>query len=118
MGEPVEGKYLVGTSGWSYKHWRGAFYPDTLGAGKWLEFYAENFSTVEVNYSFYRLPSEKTLDGWVQRSPEGFKFTLKASKAITHTRKLRDCDDELGRFFAMASRMDSYNGFVSRMQRP
>ncbi|HUV87416.1 MAG TPA: DUF72 domain-containing protein [bacterium] len=83
-------EYLVGTSGWDYDHWKGRFYPEDVPKRRRLEFYAREFATVEVNYSFYRWPSEKTLAGWRERTPEGFRFTLKAPRTITHLKKLRD----------------------------
>lgn len=74
----------IGTSGYSYKHWLGTFYPQGLPADRWLTYYAEHFNTVEVNYSFYHIPSQKTLKGWVQKTPIPFRFALKASRGITH----------------------------------
>lgn len=79
----------VGTSGWSYKHWRGVFYPSSLPSRRWLEYYSGRFATAEVNYSFYRLPSESTLRAWVETVPAGFLFAVKGSRYITHVLRLR-----------------------------
>lgn len=86
----MSAEYVIGTSGWNYDHWKGRFYPEDVPKRRWLDFYAQVFNTVEVNYSFYRWPSEKTLAGWYERSPENFKFTLKAPRTITHLKRLRD----------------------------
>ncbi len=90
----------VGTSGWAYGDWRGIFYPRGLRQGEWLAHYARFFDTVEVNASFYRLPSEKLIAGWLARTPDGFRFAVKAWRAITHFRRLRECEDLLADFFA------------------
>ncbi|HET6779312.1 MAG TPA: DUF72 domain-containing protein, partial [Gemmatimonadales bacterium] len=88
----------VGTSGWSYKEWKGSFYPPKLPAGAMLRHYASRFSAVEVNNSFYRIPTETVLAGWAaQVSPE-FQFILKASRRITHNHRLTDRDGSLGYF--------------------
>jgi uncharacterized protein YecE (DUF72 family) len=90
---------FIGTSGWSYKHWKDRFYPSEIPQRKWLEYYARFFNTVELNASFYRLPSEATVLNWYKRVPPGFSFTIKASRVITHLRKLKDCDDPLNLFY-------------------
>jgi uncharacterized protein YecE (DUF72 family) len=89
---------LVGTSGWSYKEWKGSFYPEKLAAEGMLNFYASRFPTVEVNNSFYRIPSEKVLAGWAGQVPADFRFVLKASRRITHNNRLKDEDGSLGYF--------------------
>ncbi|MFO8050814.1 MAG: DUF72 domain-containing protein [Thermoplasmatota archaeon] len=89
----------MGTSGWYYDEWSGEFYPGDLKKKRWLEFYAEHFDTVEVNASFYRLPSEKMLKSWKKRSPEDFLFVLKGSRMITHKKRLKDAGDHLSRFY-------------------
>ena len=81
---------LIGTSGWQYDHWRGRFYPGDVPKGRWLEHFAARFPTVEVNNSFYRLPSEHAFAGWRHRTPDGFVFAVKASRYITHVRRLND----------------------------
>ena len=81
--------YYIGTSGWHYPHWRGRFYPDDLPAHEWLRYYAQHLDSVEINASFYRLPSMSAVRSWVQDAPANFTFALKASRYITHMRKLR-----------------------------
>ena len=93
----------IGTSGYNYPEWKGTFYPETLPASKMLPFYAERFSTVEINYTFYRTPTEKILEGWNQATPERFKLTLKAPRRITHDARLRDCGDRVRQFLDTAS---------------
>jgi uncharacterized protein YecE (DUF72 family) len=93
----------VGTSGYNYPEWKGTFYPETLPAAKMLPYYAEHFPTVEINYTFYRAPNEKILDGWNKATPERFKLTLKAPKRITHDRRLRDCADPVRQFLETAA---------------
>jgi uncharacterized protein YecE (DUF72 family) len=80
----------VGTSGYNYPEWKGSFYPEDLSAAKMLPYYAERLSTVEINYTFYRAPNKKILEGWSAQTPEHFKFTLKAPKKITHEARLKD----------------------------
>jgi uncharacterized protein YecE (DUF72 family) len=93
-------RVLVGTSGYTYRHWwDGVFYPRTLPQKEWLEFYSQFFDTVELNVSFYRLPNRKTFEGWYQRTPGGFLFSVKGSRFSTHIKRLRDCKEPLGVFF-------------------
>lgn len=80
----------TGTSGWSYKEWKGAFYPDDLADGDMLSYYADRLGSVEVNNTFYRMPRREVLEGWAEQVPEGFRFVLKASRRITHQAKLGD----------------------------
>lgn len=91
-------RLLVGTSGWSYDHWSGCFYPEHLPAADRLTFYAERFSTVEINATFYRLPSESTVSHWRDGVPTDFRFAVKGSRYITHIRRLADTDDAVARF--------------------
>jgi uncharacterized protein YecE (DUF72 family) len=88
----------VGTSGWHYGHWRGPFYPDNLSADRFLAYYAARFHTVEINNSFYRLPSERALATWRDIAPPGFIFAVKASRFITHLKKLKDPERSLAPF--------------------
>lgn len=88
----------IGTSGFQYPEWKGAFYPETLATAKMLGYYSERFSTTEVNYTFRHLPSAKTLDRWGIETPANFRFSLKAPQRITHFAKLRDCDQLLEYF--------------------
>lgn len=83
-------KIFIGTSGWSYEHWEGVFYPAGIKKPSWLDFYAEHFSTVEINNSFYRLPKKDTFRKWADITPEGFIFSVKASRYITHIKRLKD----------------------------
>ena len=93
----------IGTSGYNYPEWRGSFYPEKLAAAKMLPYYAEHFSTVEINYTFYRAPHEKILQGWSSATPDGFRLTLKAPKRITHDARLRECDDRVRQFLETAA---------------
>ncbi|MBN1691521.1 MAG: DUF72 domain-containing protein [Dehalococcoidia bacterium] len=96
-------QYLIGASGWHYNDWRGLFYPVGLPPSKWLEFYSNNFATVELNYSFYRQPTEKAYLKWTNNTHAGFKFAVKVNRYITHVKKLRDIKEPLARFFERAS---------------
>jgi uncharacterized protein YecE (DUF72 family) len=88
---------LIGTSGYSYDHWwNGVFYPPNLPKRKWLEFYAKNFETVELNVSFYRLPKKEAFESWHHRTPDDFCFAVKGSRFITNTKRLKDCRQPLG----------------------
>jgi len=93
----------IGTSGYNYPEWKGSFYPATLPAAKMLPYYAERFPTVEINYTFYRTPTEKIVEGWSQATPAQFRLTLKAPKRITHDARLRDCADRVRQFLETAA---------------
>jgi uncharacterized protein YecE (DUF72 family) len=108
----VQNKIHIGTSGWSYKHWRGLFYPDKLAAGKWLDYYKGTFSTTEINGSFYRLPTEETVRKWTEGVPEDFLFCPKISRYLTHMKKLRDPEEPLERFFSIFGTMTKKMGPV------
>src|SRR5687767_9600888 len=88
----------VGTSGYNYPEWRGSFYPEKFSSDKMLPFYAARFPTVEINYTFYRMPTENLLAGWAAATPERFTFTLKAPRRITHDARLQRCEDSLQAF--------------------
>lgn len=94
--------YYVGTSGWHYDHWRDRFYPDKLAKADWLEFYATHFTTVELNSSFYRLPSEDAFTTWRDSSPGNFIFAVKVSRFITHIKRLKNNGDAVGKFISRA----------------
>lgn len=97
-------KTFVGTSGWNYKHWRdNVFYPDGLPQNKWLEYYAGFFSTVELNVTFYRLPSKETFKHWHEITPKKFCFVAKGSRFITHIKRLNDIKDPLRLFLKNVS---------------
>src|SRR5688572_2379109 len=85
----------VGTSGYAYPEWKGTFYPKDLPASRFLAHYAERFDTVEINATFYRLPSASTVEGWARGVPPGFLYSLKASQRITHIKRLRDASSEV-----------------------
>ena len=89
----------VGTSGWQYADWHERFYPSDLPQARWLAHYARTFRTVEVNSSFYRLPSRETVQRWAGSVPDGFVFAFKASRYLTHIRRLRDCAEPLQRMW-------------------
>jgi len=95
-------KIHVGTSGWAYDHWSEVFYPKDCPKSKWLDFYTKHFSTVELNASFYRLPKPQTFEGWSKKTPDNFLWAVKASRYITHIRRIRDVQEPLERFFSSA----------------
>ena len=90
-------KISVGTSGYSYKEWKGSFYPEDLSAAKMLPYYAERFDTVEINNTFYRMPEEKMVMHWGEQVPDGFRFAIKAPQRITHQKKLVAASEEVAR---------------------
>jgi uncharacterized protein YecE (DUF72 family) len=90
--------FWIGTSGYNYKEWRGPFYPSDLPEQEMLKFYAQRLATVEINYTFYRMPTVRVLQGWSKETPENFVFTLKAPRRITHELRLRDAADPLQYF--------------------
>ncbi len=90
----------IGTSGWNYRHWRGAFYPPAPPASQWLAYYARHFPTVEINYSFYRLPTPENFAAWRDTVPVDFRFAVKGNRFITHLKRLRDPSAPLDRFFS------------------
>jgi uncharacterized protein YecE (DUF72 family) len=96
-------RYLIGTSGYNYPEWRGSFYPEKFPTTRMLAYYAERFNTVEVNYTFYRMPTEKLLEGWAAGTPDGFTFTLKAPRRITHDSKLQRCEELTEAFCRIAA---------------
>jgi uncharacterized protein YecE (DUF72 family) len=93
---------LIGTSGYNYPEWKGSFYPADLAAAKMLPYYAARFPTVEINYTFYRMPNEKILSNWAGQVPSEFRFTLKAPRRITHDAKLVKCEDLTATFCRVA----------------
>lgn len=98
---------LVGTSGYNYPEWKGSFYPSNLPTAKMLPYYASKFQTVEINYSFYRMPTSKIVAGWAAQVPADFRFTLKAPKRITHDKRLRAAEvaDSLQAFVSVAGEL-------------
>ncbi|MGE3273728.1 MAG: DUF72 domain-containing protein [Vicinamibacterales bacterium] len=95
----------IGTSGYNYPEWKGSFYPADLAASKMLPYYASRLSTVEINYTFYRMPTPKIVAGWAAQVPETFCFTLKAPRRITHDRRLRDVADPVRGFVTAAAEL-------------
>ena len=95
----------VGTSGYSYKEWKGTFYPQKLPTKQMLPFYSEHFRTVEINYTFRRLPTASVLDAWAGAVPADFKFALKAPEPITHRKRLKDTDEALAKFLDIAGKL-------------
>jgi uncharacterized protein YecE (DUF72 family) len=93
----------VGTSGYNYPEWRGSFYPEKFPTAKMLPYYAERFPTVEINNTFYRMPTPKTLEGWNAATPERYKLTLKVPQRITHQKRLRDCAEDVKFFLETAN---------------
>ena len=96
-------KTRIGTSGWSYPHWKELFYPQDCRQSQWLEFYTEHFDTVELNASFYRLPKPKTFENWRLRTPGDFLWAVKANKYVTHTKRLKEPHEPMERFYEAAS---------------
>src|SRR5688500_1062062 len=99
---PACGKARIGCSGWHYKSWRGTIYPETLAISSWLRAYTRRFCTVELNNSFYRLPSPQTFAAWREQVPRGFLFSVKASRFLTHIKRLRDPEEPLSRLLTHA----------------
>ena len=102
----------IGTSGYNYPEWRGSFYPEKFSATRMLEYYAGRFSTVEINSTFYRAPTEKILAGWSAKVPERFRFTLKAPRRITHDARLADCADAVTHFTRVAATLGGRLGVL------
>jgi uncharacterized protein YecE (DUF72 family) len=101
----MESMIWVGTSGWQYDDWRGPLYPEGLPKRGWLRHFSQRFPVVEVNNTFYMLPKEETFVRWREGSAEGFRFVVKASRYITHIRRLRDCRDTLGLLWSRIRRL-------------
>jgi uncharacterized protein YecE (DUF72 family) len=93
----------VGTSGYNYPEWKGSFYPAGLSGAKMLPYYAARFPTVEINYTFYRMPNEKLVAGWAAQTPSPYKLTLKAPRRISHDSRLKDCGDLVKGFCQVAA---------------
>jgi len=95
--------FLVGTSGWQYRHWRGVFYPPDVPQRRWLEHYASQYATVENDGTFYRLPAQETFAGWQARTPADFVMAIKASRFLTHVKRLRDPAEPAARMMKAAA---------------
>jgi uncharacterized protein YecE (DUF72 family) len=104
---------FIGTSGYNYTHWgNDVFYPSELPEKKWLEFYATYFNTVELNVTFYRLPTKKAFESWYMRTPSQFLFSIKGSRFITHIKRLKDCQEPLALFLDRASCLKEKLGVI------
>jgi len=110
---PAMATVSIGTSGFSYKEWRGLFYPDGLPDRQMLAYYSSRFRTVEIDSTFYRMPSPKTLEGWRDVTPEGFRFVLKAPQQITHRQRLKVPSDAVSYFTSIVTTLGPRLGFVA-----
>jgi uncharacterized protein YecE (DUF72 family) len=106
----VAARLCIGTSGWHYKHWLGVFYPSGTRSSDMLKFYTQTFNTVEVNNTFYQLPLAVTFDNWRETVPDGFQFAVKASRFITHMKKLKDPEVSSAKFFLGVQRLEDKLG--------
>src|SRR3982750_3595419 len=102
----------IGCSGWNYKHWRGPFYPAEVPIRSWFDHYAAEFDTVEINNTFYRLPEPETFAGWRERAPDNFLFAIKASRFLTHLKRLREPEEPVARMFEHARELGDRFGPV------
>lgn len=102
----------VGTSGYSYKEWKGSFYPEDMPADEMLKFYGERFRAVEINNTFFRMPKPAVLESWAGEVPEEFRFVLKASRVITHMKRLKDVGDPVSYLFKVAEALNERLGPV------
>ncbi|MFP5225598.1 MAG: DUF72 domain-containing protein [Actinomycetota bacterium] len=107
-----QGRLFVGTSGFAYKEWKPEFYPEDLKNTQMLEYYSQRFPSVEINNTFYRMPTEKVLQQWTTQTPEGFLLTLKASQRITHHSRLKDADELVSYFLGVARALEDRLGVV------
>lgn len=105
-----KGGLRIGTSGYHYDHWKGAFYPDDLPKSRWLDYYAQNFDTLELNNTFYRLPSAAAFDQWKSQAPPGFCYALKFNRFGTHFMRLKKPRSTLGKFVSVAKRLGKLLG--------
>lgn len=103
---------LVGTSGYSYKEWKGSFYPDKIPAKDMLSYYSERLSTVEINNTFYRMPQKSLLENWKGQVPKNFRFSLKAPQRVTHFKRLKEVEQETNYFLETASVLEDQLGVV------
>lgn len=108
----MKGAIHIGTSGWSYKHWKDIFYPPGLKATEWLPFYSKHFKIAEINTSFYRIPQQQSVLGWMEKVPADFRFCAKLSRYLTHMKKLLDPEEPLERFFDVFGPMQPRMGPV------
>lgn len=109
---PLPSTHFIGTSGWYYDDWPGRFYPEKLAKAKWLPYYSEQFNTVELNNTFYRLPRPGLMEGWRDKVTPGFRFSVKGNREITHRKKLVDVAAEVTGFYQLAALLDDKLGCV------
>jgi uncharacterized protein YecE (DUF72 family) len=102
----------VGTSGYSYKEWKGSFYPEKIPAKEMLSYYSERLSTVEINATFYRMPQKSMLENWKEQVPKNFRFSLKAPQRVTHFKRLKDTEEETKYFLEMAAVLEDQLGVI------
>jgi uncharacterized protein YecE (DUF72 family) len=102
----------IGCSGYYYRHWQGLWYPEDLPTSRWFAFYAGQFDTVEINSSFYRFPTAATVRRWLRQAPEGFVYSVKAPRLITHLKRFHDCAPLLDDFFGVLAKLDAHLGCV------
>ncbi|MBS1688273.1 MAG: DUF72 domain-containing protein [Bacteroidetes bacterium] len=105
-------KVYIGTSGWSYKHWKGLYYPNDIKSTDWLTFYAKQFDVTEINTSFYHLPKKQTIINWTEKAPSNFRFCPKISRYITHIKRLKEPEESLQKFFDVFEPMKDKMGPV------
>lgn len=108
----MKGEIHIGTSGWSYRHWKNIFYPPKLKTTEWISFYSRAFKTTEINGSFYKLPSKETVMEWMKKVPKDFMFCPKMSRFLTHMKKLNEPEEPLERFFGIFHPMAKMMGPV------
>ena len=108
----MSGSIHIGTSGWSYKHWKGSFYPPELKETAWLDYYSRTFTIAEINTSFYQLPKHQTVLNWMEKAPDNFLFCPKLSRYITHMKKLKEVEEPMQRFFDVFAPMQNQLGPV------
>lgn len=106
----MAGQIRIGTSGWNYDHWQGPFYPLQSKAVDWFGYYADSFSTVEINNTFYHQPKDETFDAWREQAPRGFLYAVKANRYLTHLRKLKDPQEPLETFLQGVRRLEDHLG--------
>lgn len=107
---PRRGRLRIGTSGFHYNHWKGIFYPDDLAKSKWFSYYAQHFDTVEINNTFYRLPTAEAFDGWKKQAPPGFLYALKFNRYGSHWMRLKNPHATIGNFLNVAERLKAFLG--------
>jgi uncharacterized protein YecE (DUF72 family) len=104
--------YWIGTSGWTYDHWKGDFYPSDLPKSRWFQYYANKFNSVEINATFYRWFQDSTYEKWRTQVPDNFRYTLKAPRLITHRKYLKDADEDIRNFARSADLLENRFGLI------